>query len=116
MRYLDIAHPSLTERVGPGTEGVQTAKFVRIDIVAVTNPRDVALSFNVFFKPDNSVPRWLGTFGPYPADNRGQFIVPTKGLVRAGGSIVISMKIPQDAAGSESASIRVAVGRISLVP
>ncbi len=116
LRYLDAAHPSITERVEAGAEGVKSARFVRVDVVEVTNPKELALAFDVVFKPDNDAAIWLGTFGPYPADNPGQFIVPTKGVVRPGGSIVVSMQIPRDVPAPDRGSIRVAVGRISLRP
>ena len=115
MHYLDIDHPSVVERVEASTAELQHAKFVKVYIVALTNPKLIALSFDVSFKPDNGAAIPLGTFGPFPADNPGQFIVPTKGVVRAGGTIIVSMEIPDDAR-AEGGSIRVALGRISLTP
>ena len=115
MHYLDIEHPSVVERVEFSTSEVSHARFVKVDIVALTNPKLIALSFDVSFKPEDGAAVPLGTFGPFPADNLGQFIVPTKGVVRSGGTIIVSMKIPDDAR-AEGGSIRVAMGRISLTP
>jgi len=116
LRYIDIAHPSVTQRVEASTEGVQNAKYVRVDVVQITNPHQLALSFDVFFKADGGPRVSLGSFGPYPADNPGQFIVPTKGLVRPAGSILVSLVVPDHASDAEGASIRVGIGPISLVP
>lgn len=116
LRYLDTAHPTLTQRVEVAAQRARSARFVRVDIVQVTNPKEVALSFDVFFEPHEGARVWLGTFGPFPADNPGKFIIPTKGIVRAGGALVVSMVIPQGTAGAEAAAIRVAVGRITLAP
>lgn len=116
MRYLDVAQPSLIQRVEAATRGVRNARFVQLDVVKVINPGEVALSFDVFFEPDGGARVWLGTFGPFPADHPGEFIVPTKGLVHPGGTLIVSMVIPQGVAGADSTGIRVGIGRITLVP
>jgi hypothetical protein len=70
----------------------------------------------VFFKRDDGARFWLGTFALYPVDHPGHFIVPTKGRVRAGGSLVVSMAVPGPGADPEGNRVRVGIGGIALLP
>jgi hypothetical protein len=89
--YLDLANPNITQPIQAGE--VEGAKFVEVEVTEVTNPKAYALSFEVRFKPRDSAMIYLGSFGLYPADNPGKFIVATQGKVKGEGAIVLTLVV-----------------------
>lgn len=91
LRFLDLRHPDLSQRLDPrGRDGEARKRFVRIKVAAVRNPRRTGLTFDVDFRADDGVATHLGSFSLYPADNPGEFIVPFRRGLTSPGSIVLS--------------------------
>jgi hypothetical protein len=111
MQYLDSAHPSIVQPID--TAAIAAARFVRVEVAKVDNPRKYALSFNVDFRDSDGNSVRLGTFSLFPADNPGTFIVPVQHQLRTGGSIVVSLVIVDTPA--PDAQVRAGIGRIELV-
>ena len=91
---LTATHTNVAQQIRPGLADIEKQKFVQIELTSIDNPDKKPLIFEVFFQPENGSRSFLGTFSPYPPDNPGKFIVPTKGLLRGGGSVILSMILP----------------------
>lgn len=109
---LDLSNRSVTKPIDPGFADPASARFVEIDIDDVENPKKIRLSFEVHHQRGDGSQELLGTFSLYPPENPGKFIVGTRGSLRSGGAIVLSMLV-LDKTGPED-KVRVAVRRISL--
>ena len=70
-------------------------KFVYVRIAKVINPDKISLGFAVHYQPNDCKSIYLGNFALFPADNPGEFIVPTQGKVQQTGSISITMEMPE---------------------
>ncbi len=108
---LDFGTRSVTQelRTEPGEPEKQ--KFVEIEITEVVNPEDHPLLFEVHYRDgEREEEVFLGTFGLFPSDNPGKFIVATRGLLRAEGSVVLSLLAPEGI--GEDAEIRVRLKRL----
>lgn len=109
---LDLENRSVTMPLGPGLADPASARFVEIEISEVQNPKKIRLTFEVHHQRDDRDQVLLGTFSLYPPDNPGKFIVGTRGRLRSGGTIVLSMVV-LDKAGPED-TVQVTVKQISL--
>jgi hypothetical protein len=89
--YLDSKNPSHTQPIA--TSKATNAKFVRVEVTEVQNPKRYALTFEVHYQPKDGAKVYLGNFSLFPADNPGTFIVATQGKVKQGGAIVLTMVI-----------------------
>jgi hypothetical protein len=101
LLYLDLRTPTVTQKIAPQDKLASGCKFVQIEISQITNPKRYAIQFELFYLPTNNDKVYLGSFGPFPADNPGKFIVATQGKVRDQGSLMLSMILidkpePQD--------------------
>lgn len=101
---LDVKNRSVTKLIGPGVADPASVKFVEVDVAEVLNPKRVRLTFEVHYQPDGGERLLLGSFALFPPDNPGRFIVATRGRLRSGGAIVLSMSIldkvgPEDKVG-----------------
>lgn len=83
---------------------VARARFIRIELVNLNNPAQLALVFHVDLLTPQGQRIELGTFSPFPADRPGIFIVATAGKVRSSGTLKVWMETP-DGAGDISALI-----------
>jgi hypothetical protein len=110
LYYLDAERQSLTQPID-AADGPSGARFVRIEVVDVSNPDKHPLTFEVHYQPQSGEREYLGSFGLYPPDNPGTFIVSTQGKVGDGGAVVLLMKT---AANVDSESIKVGVKRMKL--
>jgi len=88
---LDPAHRTAVQIIGSEVTAPQTKKFVQIEVTEVINPRKIPLAFAVHFQPAQGEKFLLGTFSLFPPDNPGKFIVATRGKLRTGGSVVVSL-------------------------
>lgn len=111
---LDLANRSVTKPIGPELADPASAKFVEIDIADVVNPKRIRLTFEVHYQPGNGEKLLLGSFALYPPDNPGKFIVATRGRLRSGGAIVLSMQVLDEVVPEDR--IRVTVRQISFRP
>lgn len=109
---LDLANRSVSKPIGPGLAEPASARFVEVDVAEVSNPKRIRLTFEVHYQGGNGEKLLLGSFALYPPDNPGTFIVATRGRLRSGGSVILSMKV-LDRVGPED-RVRVKVRRISL--
>jgi hypothetical protein len=108
---LNAKQLSIAQQIGPEVREPEKQKFVQFEVTKVSNPDKQPITFEVFFQAENHEKSFLGTFSLFPSDNPGKFIVPTKNRLRNGGSVVLSMVLPQ---GSQSAnSINVEVRRFT---
>lgn len=90
---MDLTNRTLTQRIGPELADPAAQKLVQIEIVALHNPERKRVSFEVHYEPDDGERVLLGTFGLYPPDNPGKFLVATRGRLRREGAIVVSMQV-----------------------
>jgi hypothetical protein len=109
---LDLANRSVTKPIGPELADAASARFVEVDISEVENPKKIRLTFEVHYQSGSGERVQLGTFALFPPDNPGRFLVATKGRLRSGGAIVLSM-VPLDEVGPRD-RVQVKVRRISV--
>lgn len=95
------------QSIGPEFREAEKQKFVQIELSKVSNPGKTPILFEVYFQGENREKVLLGTFSPYPSDNVGTFIVPTRGQVRSPGAIVLSMVLPKGTQGTASINVQV---------
>lgn len=110
---LDLANRTAVKTIGQEVTTPQTVKFVQIEVAEVFNPRKIPLSFSVHYQPVHGEKSLLGTFSLFPPDNPGTFIVATRGKLRIGGMVIVSL-VPLEPV-DEDAEIRVQLKRISFI-
>jgi hypothetical protein len=110
---LDPGHPVAEQVLGPDIDAASTLKFVQVEVGAVFNPRRIPLSFNVHFRPPNGEETLLGTFGLFPPDNPGTFIVATSGRLQSCGTVIVTL-VPL-ATVNDPSEIRVQLKRIGFL-
>lgn len=112
---LNLTNRSVTRPIGSAFGDPDSAKFVEIDVAEVSNPKKIRLAFEVLYgagKEGKVEKRLLGTFGLYPPDRPGKFLVATRGGLRRGGAIVLSMQVLDEVKPEDR--VEVTVSRISL--
>jgi hypothetical protein len=108
---LDLANRTLVYPIGSDIAEPDEMKFVQFEIGELINPRPVRITFEVRYLSDNGAETFLGSFSPFPSDNPGTYIVATRGSLRTGGAILLSM-IPLDQVEPED-EVQVEVKAIS---
>ena len=108
---LDLTNRSVTMPIGPELGDAASARFVEVDIAEVLNPKKLRLTFEVHYQPKTGQKLELGSFALFPPDNPGKFIVATRGRLRSGGAIVLSMLVLDEVAPEDR--VRVEVRQIS---
>jgi len=88
---LDLQNPEITQKILPDDGDALKARFVQVQIIAVTNPQKHPAQFKVHYQPTSGERILLGGFSLYPPDNPGKFIVPTQGKVKADGMLILSL-------------------------
>ena len=111
--HLDLRAPSVHQEVGDDAAATE-AKFVAIDVFAVTNPDRLSLSFELRYQAGAGQEQLLGTVSLYPSDNPGKFVVATGGRIRGRGVLVLTLVSPDPGAGRDA--IRVSVRRLRFLP
>jgi hypothetical protein len=91
LYYLDLAKSTVEQPVDFSAATSRTPKFVQIEVARVTNPKKIAVSFEVWYEPQDKAKVFLGSFSLYPSDNPGKFIVPTHGRLSDHGVIRVSL-------------------------
>jgi hypothetical protein len=86
---LDLQNPEITQKLLP--EDAAQARFVQVEVIKVTNPRQRPAQFEVHYQPNDGEKILLGAFSLYPPDHPGKFIVPTHGKVKAEGKLILSL-------------------------
>lgn len=95
LSYLDLNNPSITQAIDANDKNVENARFVRVEVVEVDNPRKLPVSLKVHYQTRTNEKIYLGSFGLFPSDNPGKFIVATRGKVKNEGAIVLSLVMPE---------------------
>lgn len=90
---LDLKNREIVQPIGSELADPARQKYVRVQITDVHNPRELRLTFEVRYRFHDSKEVLLGTFALFPPNNPGNFIVATRGELRKGGAVVLSMKI-----------------------
>jgi len=88
---LDLANRTLVYPIESGIAAPERLKFVQVEIGEIVNPRLIRIAFEMRYRPETGAEMFLGTFTPFPPDNPGTYIVSTRGSLRTGGVIVLSM-------------------------
>jgi hypothetical protein len=96
---LDLSERTLVYPVDASMLGSTPPKFVQVEIERVINPRLVRIVFELSYRAEAGAETLLGSFGLFPPDKAGTYIVATRGLVHDGGAVVLSMN-PLDAVDS----------------
>ena len=85
-------------------------KFLLFEVIEVINPQAIPLNFLVHYQKPGKEKIYLGSFALYPADNPGQFIVATRGIVSDEGEVLLSLS-PE----SPADTVRLSIGPVRLV-
>jgi hypothetical protein len=93
-------------------ESNKAHRYVKIKISQVTNPEMQYLAFDVFFRTDQKKKILLGSFSLFPANNPGEFVVATRGIIIGEGQLLISMTNPDGKPLSDL--VKVAVNQVNL--
>lgn len=88
---LDLQNPEITQKLLPDDGDAAKARFVQVEVIKVTNPRQRPAQFEVHYQPNDGEKILLGAFSLYPPDRPGKFIVPTHGKVKAEGKLILSL-------------------------
>ena len=113
LYHLDLRKPTVKQAISRDEHEVEQAKFVRVEVIEVENAKKYALKFEVQYERSNGDKLHLGTFSLFPADNPGNFLVPTKGLVEPEGNIILTMSTPDDV--DSDAVIKVSIKKLKFV-
>ena len=112
LYYLDLNTPEIVQPIEPRDWVVEKPKFVQVEVVEVVNPKRHPISFQVYYRSPNANV-YLGSFGLFPADNPGKFIVATQNKVKSEGVLALHFVRPANAEANDT--VRVGVRRIKLV-
>lgn len=113
LYYLDLHQPSIVQPIDRKLAGIEGYKFVQVEVAEVVNPKKYPVAFQVFYQTGANEKLYLGSFGLYPSDNPGKFIVPTQGKLKQEGAIILTLEIPDNVAANDT--IKVGVKKIKLV-
>jgi hypothetical protein len=113
LYYLDLNSPSIVQAIDATTENLENAKFVRVEVVDVVNPGKLPIAFQVHYQTRTGEKLYLGSFGLYPSDNPGKFLIATRGKLRKEGAVVLSLVRPENVVVGDT--IRVGVKRMQFV-
>ncbi|HET6670230.1 MAG TPA: hypothetical protein VFH15_08350 [Pyrinomonadaceae bacterium] len=110
--YLDLNTPEIVQPLEASDWVVEKPKFVKVEVVEVVNPKRHPISFQVYYR-SATADVYLGSFGLFPADNPGKFIVATQNKVKNDGAIVLALVRPANVGADDT--VKVGVRRIKLV-
>lgn len=108
VHHLDLAAPTLRESVDAIHAGRLSDRFVKLQLLAVINPARLSLSFEVHRRSATGTDALLGSVSPFPADHPGTFIVPTRGLLRAGDTLLVTLVCPDSGAARRDVRVTLA--------
>ncbi|MGH9872549.1 MAG: hypothetical protein ACRD9S_08800 [Pyrinomonadaceae bacterium] len=110
--YLDLKTPSIVQPI-KSDDNAEGNRFVQVEVVEVVNPKKHPVAFQVHYQTVANDKIYLGSFGLFPSDNPGKFIVATQGKLKNQGAIVLTLVRP-DKVETEDV-IRVGVKKIKFV-
>ncbi len=113
LDYLDLDNPTVVQPIDVNDKAIEEYKFVEVDVAEVVNPKKHQVAFQVHYQTSANEKVYLGSFGLFPADNPGKFIVSTRGKVKNAGAIVLSLVKPEKISPTDK--IRVGIKGIKLI-
>jgi hypothetical protein len=105
--YLTPESRALVRPLGGDAEG---RKLIEIEIAEVVNPQRIRVSLEVHHRIGQDEVL-LGTFGLYPPDDPGTFLISAKAPLPAEGSLVLTLQVLDEVSPEDR--LRIGVGRIS---
>ena len=102
---LNIHDSIYSQVLSPLKESIKKTKFVKIQVVKVTNPELYPVSIEAYYVQQGDED-FLGTFALYPPDNTGDFLIATQGKLKSEGEIILKLKIPQAAKETDTIDIK----------
>lgn len=89
---LDLSNRSALYPIGSEIAGRATAaKIIEVTFDQLINPDRVRVVFEMHYRPESGDDVRLGSFGPFPPDNPGTYLVATEGVIKEGGALVITV-------------------------
>ncbi|MDQ2974273.1 MAG: hypothetical protein M3R69_02535, partial [Acidobacteriota bacterium] len=113
LYYLDLNKPSIVQPIDAQSEAAERYKFVQVEVVEVVNPKKHPVAFQVHYQTRTNEKIYLGSFGLYPSDNPGKFIVATQGKLKNEGAIVLTLVVQDKVDAADT--VRVGIKKIKLV-
>lgn len=94
LYYVDLKSPDIVQPINL-EDNANGKRFVQVEVVEVVNPKRYPVAFQIHYQTNAGDKIYLGSFGLFPADNPGKFIVATQGKVKDEGAIVLTLVKPQ---------------------
>ncbi len=113
LYYLDLNSPSIVQPIDSSEKGPEGYRFVEVEVAEVVNLKNYPVAFKVYYQTKSEEKLYLGSFGLYPSDNPGKFIVATQGKLKNEGAIILSLVIPDKVNAGDT--LKVGVKRIKFV-
>jgi hypothetical protein len=113
MYSLNLEKRMVEQRIDDSVVHPEAIKFIQIDVVAVYNPQQIPILFKVHHITGKEAMQQLGTFGLFPPDNPGTFVVATNGRLRANDTIKVAFS-PLGTI-NHNLDIRVSIKRFSYI-
>lgn len=112
-RALTLDEPALRQPLSGAGERIGEANFIETELAAIDNPDLVPLVFELHFEDADGKETFLGTFGPFPPDNPGTFLVGIDKRLSPEGTLILTMRRAQSN-GPEAGDVRVEVAPFRL--
>ncbi|HEV7745273.1 MAG TPA: hypothetical protein VGO56_09795 [Pyrinomonadaceae bacterium] len=112
LYYLDLDKPSIVQPIAPN-DNAEGSRFVKVEVTEVVNQKKHPVAFEVYYQAKTNERIYLGSFGLFPSDNPGKFIVATQGKLKNEGAIVLTLVKPAKVDPGDL--LKVAVKKISFV-
>ncbi|HEV7683521.1 MAG TPA: hypothetical protein VGO68_15440 [Pyrinomonadaceae bacterium] len=112
LHYLDLNNPSIVQPIN-SKDNAAGSSFVQVEVTEVVNQKKHPVAFEVYYRAKTSEKVYLGSFGLFPSDNPGKFIVATQGKLKNEGAIVLTLVKPDKVDAGDV--LKVAVRKISFV-
>jgi hypothetical protein len=110
LYILGPDNTSISQPIDPKLSEPQKYKFLEIEITKLINPKKHPVIFEVHYQVEKRDKIFLGTFGLFPNDNPGKFIVATQGKLTTGGKLILTLILPEKIANDQ---LQVTVKKIS---
>jgi len=112
LYYLDLNSLSVVQPLSQH-ENAEGSRFVQVEVVKVVNPKKLPVAFKVYYQTMTKEQVYLGSFGLFPSDNPGKFIVATQGKLKNEGAIVLTLVKPDKSEAGDV--VQVGVRKIRFV-
>lgn len=107
LYVLEAGSPVFEQVISPDVVRPESQKFVVAHIETVYNPKRHSVLFELHRRSGSAERALLGTFSLFPPDNPGRFIVATRGTLRAGDTLILSMRSPDRLTAADTLWVRV---------